>query len=69
MARLKLPEATTATVESDASDAAAAATRLAGAEPEAVIVGLAGKPTLDFVRAFRAQRRGVTLYALSVMGT
>ncbi|GAA4425425.1 ABC transporter substrate-binding protein [Acidovorax lacteus] len=69
MARLKLPEATTATVESDASDAAAAASRLASADPEAVIVGLAGKPTLDFVRAFRAQRRGVTLYALSVMGT
>lgn len=69
MAKLNLPEPATATVQSDASDAAAAATRLAQANPEAVIVGLAGKPTLDFVKAFRAQRRGVTLYALSVMGT
>lgn len=67
--RLKLPEATSVTVESNASDAGAAATRLAGANLEAIVIGLAGKPTLEFVKAFRAQQRGVTLYALSVMGT
>src|SRR5690606_26637788 len=35
---------------------------------DAVVIGLAGKPTLEFVKAFRALQRGVTLYALSVMG-
>lgn len=67
--RLKLPEAPAVTVENNASDAGAAATKLAGGNPEAIVIGLAGKPTLEFVKAFRALQRGVTLYALSVMGT
>jgi branched-chain amino acid transport system substrate-binding protein len=57
-----------ATVENNGSDAAAAAAKLVEANPEALLVGLAGKPTLDFVKAMRAQRRGMPLYALSVMG-
>jgi branched-chain amino acid transport system substrate-binding protein len=69
MQRHKLTDAPTATVENDGSDAAKAAARLVEAQPEAVIVGLAGKPTLDFVKALRARRRGLALYALSVMGT
>lgn len=69
MDRAKLPPAVTTTVESDASDAATAAQKLADATPEALLVGLAGKPALDFIKAFRALRPGVTLYALSVMGT
>ena len=69
MDRLKLPEALTVTVESNASDAGAAAAKLAGGNLEAIVIGLAGKPTLEFVKAFRALKRGVTLYALSVMGT
>lgn len=69
MGRLKLPAAVTVTVENNASDAGAAAAKLAGADLEAIVVGLAGKPTLEFVKAFRALKRGVTLYALSVMGT
>ena len=69
MAKLQLAEGTSVTVENNASDAQAAAEKLAQAEPEAVLVGLAGKPTLAFVKAFRALRRGTTLYALSVMGT
>jgi branched-chain amino acid transport system substrate-binding protein len=68
MERRKLPAGAVATVESSGADAAAAAARLADAQPEAVLVGLAGKPTLDFVKAIRAQRRGLPLYALSVMG-
>ena len=58
-----------ATVENSGDDAAAAAAKIAQANPEAVLVGLAGKPTLDFVKAMRAQRRGMPLYALSVMGS
>lgn len=69
MDRVRLPEAVTATVESNASDAGAAAAALAQGKLEAVVIGLAGKPTLEFVKAFRALQRGVTLYALSVMGT
>ncbi|KRC27849.1 ABC transporter substrate-binding protein [Acidovorax sp. Root217] len=69
MGRLKLPAAVTVTVENNASDAGAAAAKLAGSDLEAIVIGLAGKPTLEFVKAFRALKRGVTLYALSVMGT
>ncbi|HWP10484.1 MAG TPA: ABC transporter substrate-binding protein [Ramlibacter sp.] len=58
-----------ATVENSGADAAAAATKIVQANPEAVLVGLAGKPTLDFVKAIRTQRRGMPLYALSVMGS
>lgn len=69
MGRLKLPAAVTVTVENNGSDAGAAAAKLAGSDLEAIVIGLAGKPTLEFVKAFRALKRGVTLYALSVMGT
>ena len=69
MEQLKLALAPTATVQDDASDAQAAAQSLAAANPEAVIVGLAGKPALQFVKAFRPLRRGVNVYALSVLGT
>ena len=69
MAQLKLQDAATATVQDNASDAQAGAEALAAANPEAVIVGLAGKPALQFVKAFRPLRRGVNVYALSVLGT
>jgi len=58
----------TATVESSGADAAAASSKLAQVAPETVIVALAGKPALDFIKAFRAQRRGTPLYAFSVIG-
>lgn len=69
MAAAKLPAPTAVTVENDASDAAKAASALAVAGPDAVLVGLAGKPALEFVKSFRSLRRGVTLYGLSVLGT
>lgn len=69
MVRARLPDAVSATVESDASDAKTAAHKLADSGPEAVLVGLAGKPALEFVKHFRAARRGVSLYAVSVLGT
>jgi len=68
MDKHQLRDGAAVTVENNGSDAAAAATKLVEANPEAVLVGLAGKPTLDFVKAIRAQRRGLPLYALSVMG-
>lgn len=68
MARYKLEAALTLTVENDASDAEAAAKKIAASEPEAVLVGLAGKPTVTFVKAIRKERKGLQLYALSIMG-
>lgn len=68
MARHKLEPVATVTVENDSSDAAAAAKKVAASEPEAVLVGLAGKPTIAFIQAVRLERKGLQLYALSIMG-
>lgn len=69
MEKHQISGTTAVTVESSGADAAEAAARLVAASPEAVLVGLAGKPTLDFVKAMRQIRRGMPLYALSVMGS
>lgn len=69
MHRAKLPDLVSTTVESDASDAGKAAALLAESNPEAVLIGLAGKPGLELIKHFRKLRRGVSLYALSVLGT
>lgn len=68
MAKHKLEATAIVTVENNSSDAVPAAAKIAGSNPEAVLVGLAGKPTIDFVKAVRAQRKGLPLYALSIMG-
>ena len=68
MVQYKLEPVATVTVESDASDAESAAKKIAGLAPEAVLVGLAGKPTIAFVKAVRHERKGLQLYALSIMG-
>lgn len=68
MAKHKLEATVAVTVENDASDAAAAAKKVAQSEPEAVLVGLAGKPTIGFVKAARLERKEMPLYALSIMG-
>ena len=69
MVKLGLPDGPSATVENNASDAATAAAKIAQAQPEAVLIGLAGKPAMEFVKSFRALRRGTSLYGLSVLGT
>ena len=69
MTRHKLNASAIVTVENNASDAGAAAARVASSQPEAVLVGLAGKPTIDFTKAIRLQRRSLPLYALSIMGS
>jgi branched-chain amino acid transport system substrate-binding protein len=66
MRRRSVTKVAAASVQNDASDAAAAATAIAAANPEAVLVGLAGKPTISFVKSIRATRKGLPLYALSV---
>ncbi len=59
MARYRLEPVATVTVENDASDAAAAAKKIAQATPEAVLVGPAGKPTIGFVQAVRLERKAL----------
>lgn len=68
IASQKLTETAITTVENNSSDAAAAAAKIAASQPEAVIMGLAGTPTVEFVKAIRKERKGLPLYALSVMG-
>lgn len=68
IAERKLTETATATVENDATDAGAAAAKIAASNPEAVLLGLAGKPTVEFAKAIRQLRKGLPMYALSVMG-
>lgn len=68
IAQHKLVETATATVENNSSDAGAAAAKIAASNPEAVLLGLAGKPTVEFAKAIRQQRKGLPMYALSVMG-
>ena len=67
--RHRLDQVVAAAVQNDASDAASAAKAIAAANPEAVVLALAGKPTVGFVKAIRSERRGLPLYALSVMGS
>lgn len=69
MQRHHLKKVAAAAVQSDATDAASAAKAIVAADPEAVLLGLAGKPTVGFVKAVRTERRGLPLYALSVMGS
>jgi ABC-type branched-subunit amino acid transport system substrate-binding protein len=66
MQHFKLDKVVVAAVQSDASDAQAAAQTIVAAHPDAVLIGLAGKPTVSFVKAVRALRKGLPLYALSV---
>jgi branched-chain amino acid transport system substrate-binding protein len=69
MERRGLGDGGVVTVESSGADAAAAVTKLLATNPEAVLLGLAGKAAVEFVKAMRQQRRGMPLYALSVMGS
>jgi branched-chain amino acid transport system substrate-binding protein len=56
-----------AAVRNDASNAAEAATKIAAQAPEAVLLGLAGKPTVETIRHLNQRQRGVALYAPSVL--
>lgn len=65
----KLQPVATASVENNASDAAAAATKLLAAQPDALVLGLAGKPTIEVIKNVNQTRKGLQMYALSVLAT
>lgn len=69
MAKRGLKVIVSASVENDASDAAKAVQTIAKAEPVAVAVITAGKPSLEFIRGFNHARKGTPMYALSVLGS
>jgi branched-chain amino acid transport system substrate-binding protein len=67
--RLKLKPLIAVSVESNASDATSATETLLASQPEAVLLALAGKPTIEVIRAVSQQRKGMQMYALSVLAT
>ena len=69
LAKRKLTPASFATVENDGSDAEASARKILSDDPEAVLLALAGKPMTGAIKALRAGKPGMPLYALSVMGS
>lgn len=58
-----------ASVENNASDAAAAGARLLATQPDALVLGLAGKPTIEVIKSVSQSRKGLQMYALSVLAT
>lgn len=59
----------TATVANDASDVAKAVAALHESRPEAVIMVTAGRPSIEFVKAYNRIGRGMQFYTLSVMAS
>lgn len=59
----------TASVENNASDAATASAKLLAAQPDALVLGLAGKPTIEVIKSVNQSRKGLQMYALSVLAT
>ena len=69
MARRKVKPVLSVSIENNASDAVAAAEKLLATEPEALLLGVAGKPTIEFIKAANQRRKGTQMYALSVLAT
>lgn len=59
----------TASVENSASDAAAASEKTLASNPEAILLALAGKPTVEVIKQVSQRKRGTQMYALSVLAT
>ena len=64
----KLSAPPTVSVNLDGSNLAAAVAAIADTKSDALIVGLAGRPAIDFIKAVRATQPGLSLYAVSVLG-
>lgn len=65
----KLKAVATASIENDASDAPGAIVKLLQGQPDALLLGLAGKPTIEAIKEVNKTRRGLQMYALSVLAT
>jgi branched-chain amino acid transport system substrate-binding protein len=69
LASAKLKPLALVTVENSAADAEGAAAKALEPNPTVVILATAGKATVEVIQAIQKQRRGTSMYALSVMGT
>lgn len=69
LAKRNLKLAAAVSVENDASDATAASEKMLASNPEAVLLGLAGKPTIAVIKYVAKHRRGLSMYALSVLAS
>ena len=69
MERRKLKPVQTASIENSAADASVATDKLLESQPEAILLALAGKPAVDTIKTVNQRRRGLSLYALSVLAT
>lgn len=69
MERRKLKPLLAISVENSASDAPIAADKLLESQPEAVLLALAGKPAVEVIKNVNQRRRGLSMYALSVLAT
>lgn len=65
----KLKPVAAVSVENNASDAATATSTLLGAQPDALVLGLAGRPTIEVIKNVNRSRKGLQMYALSVLAT
>lgn len=69
MERRKLKPLLAVSVENDASDASAATDKLLASNPEALLLAVAGKPTIEVIKNVTQRRCGLQMYALSVLAT
>ncbi len=69
MERRKLKPLLTVSVENNASDAVSATEKMLASGPEAILLALAGKPTVEVIKNTAQRRRGMQMYALSVLAT
>ena len=69
MERRKLKPLLAISVENNASDAPSAADKLLDSEHAHVLLALAGKPAVDVIKNVNQRRRGLSMYALSVLAT
>lgn len=67
LARRGLKPSVVVSVKNDASDAPDAAARIAADAPQALLLGLAGRPTVETIRHLNRKQRGIALYAPSVL--
>ncbi|WP_158290219.1 ABC transporter substrate-binding protein [Ramlibacter sp. WS9] len=59
----------TGAIEPDSSNAEAMAAKAMGAKPEVLILGIAGKSTIEVIKAVKGANAGIQLYALSILAT
>jgi ABC-type branched-subunit amino acid transport system substrate-binding protein len=69
MAKRGLKPIWTAAVEPDASNAVPASKQAIAVAPEALLLAVAGKSTVEAIKTVNAAKTGIQLYALSVLAT